>query len=212
MSWALRIVAVRVRDALERDVVLLLEGCGSFGIVLDVDAEERDVALVLRRSVDDAWHLLLAWRTPRRPVVDDDGLARRERSVDLRERWARRSSARWRGRRRKDTSRRRPRSGASAARYCWGPSSRSISRQLLEPPLERRMRREELLHLRRDDEERVHRLDLSLRVSAACSSCRRDLHERRREVARTSGEVRAATVGRELAVATERQDQDLRDE
>ena len=80
------------------------------------------------------------------------------------------------------------------------------------PLLHRGVRREERLHgaldARRHDEERVHALGLAQVLRRHALHGAGDLHERRRQGAGAAGDDRRAPVGRELAVAREREHQE----
>src|SRR6266550_1685100 len=82
-----------------------------------------------------------------------------------------------------------------------------------QPLLERRVRGEQrrgpLLDARRDDEERVHRLDLTQIALRDPEHLARDLLQRAHQVLGRAGDQRRAAVGGELAVARDREDQDL---
>src|SRR6188768_2075010 len=85
--------------------------------------------------------------------------------------------------------------------------------QRREALLERRMGREErcrsLLHRRRDDEEGVHRLDLPQVALGNPEHVTRDLLQRAHQMLRRAGDQRGATIGGELAVARDGEDEDL---
>ena len=65
------------------------------------------------------------------------------------------------------------------------------------------------LGLRRDDEERVHALDLAQVLVRDQRHLRRDLLQRAHQVLGRAGDQRRAAVGRVLAVARDRPDQDV---
>jgi len=106
---------------------------------------------------------------------------------------------------------------AQRGAYATGrPISRAISERASEALLERRMGREKrcrsLLHRRRDDEEGVHRLDLSEVALGNPEHVARDLLQRAHQVLRRAGDQRGAAIGRELAVARDGEDEDLAEE
>ena len=65
------------------------------------------------------------------------------------------------------------------------------------------------LHVRRDDEERVHRLHLAQVALRDRRDSGRDLLQRAHQVLGRAGDQRGAAVGRVLAVARDRPDQDV---
>src|SRR5437763_1498435 len=86
----------------------------------------------------------------------------------------------------------------------------------LQPLVERRMRgehaRHALLDTCRDDEERVHRLDLAQVALRDAEHLARDLLKRAHQVLGRACDQRRPAVGCELAVARDREDQDLTEE
>ena len=88
-------------------------------------------------------------------------------------------------------------------------------RERREPLLERRVIHEELADLRapvrRDDEEGVHRRDLAQVLLRDLRDPARDLLQRAHQVLGRAGHQRRAAVGRVLAVARDRADEDVAD-
>src|SRR3954468_3099476 len=88
--------------------------------------------------------------------------------------------------------------------------------ECLESLLERRMRHEEglraFLDRRRDDEKRIHCLDLTQVALGDPEDVARDLLERTHQMLGCAGDQGRPTIRGELAVARDREDQDLAEE